>query len=90
LIWILHKNATGAAVSVDGAGAIDVNVSGEFAGGALVLEGSFDGANHNAIAAPIRSPGQQRINTSVKHLRPAVAGGADFTCIVVTLTTSPR
>jgi hypothetical protein len=90
LTWILHRNAVGAAVSVEGAGVIEANISGEFAGAALVLEGSFDGVVFDAIVSTIRSPGRQCINATVKHLRPVVHGGGELTTIVATLTTSQR
>jgi hypothetical protein len=55
-----------------------------FDGAALVIEISHD--VFMPAAAPIRAPGQQRLAVRPKMLRPAVAGGGEFTAVVVTLT----
>jgi hypothetical protein len=85
--WILHRNDTGAPLVLpDDAGEITVRADGRFDGAALAIELSHDGMAFASAAAPIWSPGQQRLTVRPKMLRPAVVGGGEFTAVVVTLT----
>jgi hypothetical protein len=85
--WTLCRNDTGAPLVLPSdAGELLVQVDGRFDGAALTIELSHDGIEFVPAAASVRSPRAQRLAVRPKILRPAVAGGGEFTTVVVTLT----
>ena len=85
--WTLYRNDTGAPLVLPSdAGELLVQVDGRFDGAALMIELSHDGVEFAPAAAAVRSPRAQRLVVRPKILRPAVAGGGEFTTVVVTLT----
>jgi hypothetical protein len=63
-----------------------VQVDGRFDGAALAIELSQDGVEFAPAAAAVRSPRALRLAVRPKIIRPVVAGGGEFTSVVVTLT----